>query len=103
MSLEELEDKVEKTNIRCSTAFSKSGRYVNSTTHCNLTPISLFLGHQVAILNLVLFLVIALLSHCLLVSLLMLARNIVGVSGFRSLLYYVGRYMQIHGLKSSMM
>ena len=90
MSLEELEDKVEKTNIRCSTAFSKSGRYVN-TTHCNLTPISLFLGHQVTILNLVLFLVIALLSHCLLVSLLMLARNIVGVSRFRSLLCYVGR------------
>ena len=102
MSLKELEDKVDKTNIRCSAAFSKSGRYVN-TTHCNLTPISLFLGHQVAILNLVLFLVIALLSHCLLVSLLMLARNIVGVSEFRSLLYYVGRYMQIHGLKSSMM
>ena len=98
MSPKELEDKVDKTNIRCSAAFSKSGRYVN-TTHCNLTPISLFLGHQVAILNLVLFLVIALLSHCLLV----MARNIVGVSGFRSLLYYVGRYMQIHGLKSSMM
>ena len=30
MSLKELEDKVDKTNIRCSAAFSKSGRYVNT-------------------------------------------------------------------------